>query len=40
MNETLQSNTGPAGVPEEIRDAVRLIAAAMRRAKERKEAAR
>ena len=38
MNEQTTNNT--TSMPNELRDAVRLIAAAMRRAKERKEAAR
>lgn len=38
MNEPTTNNT--TSMSNELRDAVRLIAAAMRRAKERKEAAR
>ena len=39
MNENTQNNNRPARVPEAVRDAVRLVAAALRRAKERRLAA-
>lgn len=39
MNDNTQNNNRPARVPEPVRDAARLVAAALRRARERRLAA-